>query len=343
MRLFEAIVKANKESSNPISSVNFDTAQFKESLPIVILTCIDPRLNKLFPNVLGVSDEEFIWLRNAGNIITGSFSSTIRSLSLACAVKQGKEIAVIGHTDCLIGKSTVLSITEQFKKLGIDRIKLPDNLVEFFGLFASERQNVINATQFIRQSALISSKVPVHGLLLDTNTGKMEWIVNGYETLGAQSTQFSTTLESAATKVQATVGMIQDFQVGSTTVAETKIGEAIEKIGEMASKAKQIIQENPEAATPAELVEKAAIDFTKNIIQEQLYKIIGSDNRLYGPVSGTKIIEWLNDGRITDSTPIQIQGTNGWKTIKDLLESDTSNFPAAPIISETVKRLKGRF
>ncbi len=343
MRLFEAIVKANKESSSPINSVEFNTAQFRDSLPVVILTCIDPRLNKLFPNVLGVGEEEFIWLRNAGNIITGPFSSTTRSLALACAVKQGKEIAVIGHTDCLIGKSTVLAITEQFKKLGIDRIKLPDNLIEFFGLFASERQNVINATQFIRQSALISSKIPVHGLLLDTNTGKMEWIVNGYETFGAQSTDFSTALESATTKVQATVGMIQDLQVGSTTIAETKIGEAIQKIGEVASKAKEIIQENPQADTPAELVEKAAVDFTKYIIQEQLYKIIGSDNRLYGPVTGKKIIEWLNEGRITDSTPIQVQGTNGWKTIKNLLESEPSNFPAAPIISEVLKRLKGKF
>jgi len=343
MRLFEAIVKANKESSNPISSVDFDTAQFKDSLPIVILTCIDPRLNKLFPNVLGVSDEEFIWLRNAGNIITGPFSSTTRSLALACAIKQGKEIAVIGHTDCLIGKSTILSITEQFKNLGIDRVKLPDNLVEFFGLFASERQNVIKATQFIRQSALISPKIPVHGLLLDINTGRIEWIVNGYETLGVQSSQFSTALESAATKVQATVGMIQDFQVGSTTVAETKIGEAIGKIGELASKAKEIIQEHPEATTPSELIEQTVVDFTKNIVKEQLYKIIGSDNRVYGPVSGTKIIEWLNEGRITDATPIQSQGSNGWKTIKNLLDSDTSNFPASPVISETIKKLRRKY
>lgn len=343
MRLFEAIVKANKESSNPIGSVDFDTAQFRESLPIVILTCIDPRLNKLFPNVLGVSDEEFIWLRNAGNIITGPFSSTTRSLALACAIKQGKEIAVIGHTDCLVGKSTILSITEQFKNLGIDRIKLPDNLIEFFGLFASERQNVIKATQFIRQSALISPKIPVHGLLLDTNTGRIEWIVNGYETIGAQSSQFSTTLESAATKVEATVGMIQDFHVGSTTVAETKIGQTIEKIGELASKTKEIIQEHPEATTTSELIEQTVVDFTKNIVKEQLYKIIGSDNRIYGPVPGTKIIEWLNEGRITNSTPIQAQGTSSWKTIKDIVQSDSSNFPASPIISETIKKLRRKF
>ena len=54
------------------------------------LTCIDPRLNPLIPEALGVREEDFIWLRNAGNIITGPLSSTLRSLALACAVKSGK-------------------------------------------------------------------------------------------------------------------------------------------------------------------------------------------------------------------------------------------------------------
>ena len=73
---------------------------FTGELPVIALTCIDPRLNRLFPGVLGLPEEHFIWLRNAGNIITGPLSSTMRSLALACAVKGGREIAIIGHTDC---------------------------------------------------------------------------------------------------------------------------------------------------------------------------------------------------------------------------------------------------
>ena len=68
-------------------------------LPLIALTCIDPRLNHLLPDRLGIPEESFIWLRNAGNIVTGPLSSTMRSLALACAIKGGKEIAVIGHTD----------------------------------------------------------------------------------------------------------------------------------------------------------------------------------------------------------------------------------------------------
>ena len=58
---------------------------------------------------------------------------------------------------------------------------MPDNLIEFFGLFASERQNVIRSAEVVRNSPLIGPDVPVHGLLVDIETGRLEWVVNGYD------------------------------------------------------------------------------------------------------------------------------------------------------------------
>ena len=86
MRLFEAIVDANHRAAAGDQHAGLHPADFESELPIVALTCIDVRLNQLLPEVLGVPKEQFIWLRNAGNIITGPLSSTMRSLSLACAI-----------------------------------------------------------------------------------------------------------------------------------------------------------------------------------------------------------------------------------------------------------------
>ena len=102
MRLFEAIIDANHRAVAGDASAGLHPADFEDSLPIIALTCIDPRLNGLFPSVLGLPGEQFIWLRNAGNIIFDPMSSMTRTLALACAVKGGEEIAIIGHTDCLI-------------------------------------------------------------------------------------------------------------------------------------------------------------------------------------------------------------------------------------------------
>src|SRR5882672_10344592 len=87
MRLLEAIIDANHRALAGDVEAGLRPADFADELPIVALTCIDVRLNPLMPQVLGVPQDQFIWLRNAGNIITGPLSSTLRSLSLACAVK----------------------------------------------------------------------------------------------------------------------------------------------------------------------------------------------------------------------------------------------------------------
>jgi carbonic anhydrase len=128
-------------------------------------------------------EDNFIWLRNAGNIVTGPLSSTMRSISLACAIKGGREIAVIGHTDCQVALTNAAGLLEKFRALGIERNKLPDNIdvAEYFGLFAGERQHVIKAVEVIRSSPLISPRTIVQGLLVDTFTGGLEWVVNGYE------------------------------------------------------------------------------------------------------------------------------------------------------------------
>src|SRR5262245_62747821 len=99
MRLFEAILEANHRAIAGDEKAGLHPSEFSDALPLVALTCIDPRLNPLIPEVLGVPEDQFIWLRNAGNIITSPLSSTMRSLALACAIKRGKEIASLSHTD----------------------------------------------------------------------------------------------------------------------------------------------------------------------------------------------------------------------------------------------------
>src|SRR5436190_20483887 len=198
MRLFESIIEANHRAVAAGAQGPLNLPEIADALPVVALTCIDPRLNRLVPEMLGVPEEQFIWLRNAGNIITGPLSSTMRSLSVACAIKGGKEIALIGHSDCQVGKTTMLKVTDAFRALGVDRAKLPENLNEYFGLFASERQNVIRGVEIVRQSPLIGAKIPVHGLLIDVHTGKLEWLVNGCQTLGSATPSLGEALKQTA-------------------------------------------------------------------------------------------------------------------------------------------------
>jgi len=255
MRLFEAIVDANHRAIAGDEKAGVRVADFENELPVIALTCVDPRLNALFPNVLGLPGDQFIWLRNAGNIITGPLSSTMRSLALACAVKGGKEIAIIGHTDCQVGKTTTMQLLEKLETVGVKRQLLPENINEFFGMFGSDRQNVIKACDFVRHSPLIGLKIPVHGLLVDIETGKLEWLVNGYQAAESLSSQWNDVVKSASQTVDM-MKSLTDFQMGEMKFPETKIGETVikaedwlgKKLGQMEIKTPQPAA----AAAPAE-------------------------------------------------------------------------------------------
>ena len=220
----EAVVEANHRALAGDANAGLHPADFEAELPLVALTCIDPRLNAILPQVLGIPPEQFIWLRNAGNILTGPLSSTVRSMALACAIKGGKEIAIIGHTDCQVGKTSAAQLLDQLRAVGVERHLLPDNLTEYFGLFGSPRQNVIKAAEIARSSPLLAPKVPVHGLLVDIETGKVEWLVNGYQTLEMAASPWNPVIRAAEQTVDA-LRPLADFHIGEMKFPETKIGE----------------------------------------------------------------------------------------------------------------------
>jgi carbonic anhydrase len=226
MRLLEAIIDANHRAVAGDASAGLHPADYADELPIIALTCIDPRLNALFPNVLGIPADQFIWLRNAGNIITGPLSSTMRSLALACAVKDGREIAIIGHTDCHVSRTTTMQLLDKLQRLGVDRHRLPENLNEFFGMFATERQNVIKATGFVRESPLIGPKIPVHGLLVDIHTGKLEWVVNGYEVWPTAPVAVAADVNKNTSHPIGVLGSLASFDMGEMKFPDMKIGDA---------------------------------------------------------------------------------------------------------------------
>ena len=226
MRLFEAIIDANHRAVAGDAEAGLRPGEFPDELPVVALTCIDPRLNALFPSVLGLPAEQFIWLRNAGNLITSTMSSTMRSLALACAVKGGREIAIIGHTDCQVAHTSTSALLDKLKAIGVDRSRLPDNINEFFGTFGSERQNVIKACDLARQSPLIGAKIPIHGLLVDITNGKLDWVVNGYQSLGTMQAGVPVTSGTSAFSTMGALGAFKDFEMGEMKFPEMQIGDA---------------------------------------------------------------------------------------------------------------------
>ncbi len=331
MRLLDAILDANRRFA-PGTKVSLAPEQLAEGLPLVALTCIDARLNPLVPEALGVPESHFIWLRNAGNIITGPMSSTMRSVALACAVKGGKEILILGHTDCLVRKTSTLELLGKFAALGVERARMPENLQEYFGLFASERQNVLKAVEHVRASVLIGPRVPVHGALIDIATGRLELLVNGYQVLEAASSTASPVPAKSAEAIPVatparTASSPSDagLPLGEMKSSDLKIGEVVARVeadfASLAKAADEKLKQIQAAAKPPPVPADAIPNLKRLVDLARHYRIIGGDGKHYGPVPASVLLRWITDGRVDAETPVQVDGSSAWVKLHQLGES----------------------
>jgi len=60
-----------------------------------------------------------------------------------------------------------------------------------------------------------------------------------------------------------------------------------------------------------------------------MYKIIGADGKVYGPVAVEQLRQWITEGRANAQTQVQPEGATGWKSLGTLPEL-ADLFGAAP-------------
>ena len=66
-----------------------------------------------------------------------------------------------------------------------------------------------------------------------------------------------------------------------------------------------------------------------------MYKIIGADQKEYGPVTTDQLRQWIAEGRVSGQTRVLPEGATEWKAVGDLTEFATASpgtVPAMPSI-----------
>jgi hypothetical protein len=69
------------------------------------------------------------------------------------------------------------------------------------------------------------------------------------------------------------------------------------------------------------------------------YKVIGSDQKEYGPVSAEDLGKWIAEGRLDGQTKVQIEGTAEWKLLAEIPELQAAlrnRLPPPPLTSPAV-------
>lgn len=153
-----------------------------------VVTCMDCRLVQMFEDALGLERGDVLELRTAGATISeperpGAANDLIRSLAGGVYLLGVREVLVIGHTQCGLAGINPATLTAAMQSLGKDPQQLIEQeglgdingLIRWLGGFQDVHINVGEVVNVIRNSPYLP-RIPVHGLVIDINTGKLELI-----------------------------------------------------------------------------------------------------------------------------------------------------------------------
>lgn len=186
LKLLDEILQYNKKFVAEEKYKEFETTKFPNK-KLVILTCMDTRLIELLPKAMNVGNGDVKIVKNAGALVTHPFGSIMRSLLVAVYQLKAKEVLVIGHYDCGMSGMKADDVIENMydrgiKKETIDTLNYSGiNVNEWLKGFENVHESVSHSVNVIKNHPLLPNDIPVHGLVIDPKTGKLDLIVNGYE------------------------------------------------------------------------------------------------------------------------------------------------------------------
>lgn len=186
MTLLDDLLQANEAfvKNEEFKAFTTDKTPNKKA---VFLSCMDTRLSELSTKALGLKNGDIKQLKNAGAVVSHPYGSTMRSILVAVYALNVDEVYIMGHHDCGFGALKPEPVIEEMKARGIDSETF--NTLKNSGIdvtnwlkgFDSVEESVTETVSNVKNHPLLAQSIPVHGLVMDPETGKVDVIVNGYE------------------------------------------------------------------------------------------------------------------------------------------------------------------
>lgn len=186
MTMLDEILEFNRSFVENREYEKYETTKFPNK-KLVVLSCMDTRLVELLPNAMNMKNGDIKIIKNAGAIVSHPFGSIMRSILVALYELKAQEVCVVGHHGCgmqglepdkVLDKAIERGASEEILTTlthsGID-------LESWLKGFDTVEEGVRNSVDMIKHHPLLPKDVPVHGLIIDPETGKIDKLVDGYE------------------------------------------------------------------------------------------------------------------------------------------------------------------
>jgi carbonic anhydrase len=169
----------------------FRTDQFPNKR-LVVLTCMDTRLVELLPRAMGFRNGDVKLVKNAGAIVSHPFGSVMRSIMLAIYELHADEVIVVGHSGCGMTGLSCERVLEKARMRGVSDDVLATlrhsgiDLAQWLKGFAHVEDGVRDSVGVIRNHPLLPRDIVVHGMMIDSESGALTMLADGYSTDAAR-------------------------------------------------------------------------------------------------------------------------------------------------------------
>lgn len=185
-KILNEILDFNQKFVEDHEYEKYETTKFPNK-KMVILTCMDTRLLELLPKALNLGNGDAKIIKDAGALVSHPFGSVMRSILVALYQLKAQEVLVIAHYDCGMSGMKAEPVIESMKERGISEETLKTltysgiDIEQWLRGFESVTDSVKHSVDMIKNHPLMPKEVPVHGLVIDPKTGKLDLIVDGYK------------------------------------------------------------------------------------------------------------------------------------------------------------------
>lgn len=153
---------------------------------IVILSCMDARLVELLPKAMNLRNGDVKIIKSAGAVVSSPFGGIMRSILVAVYALKADEVYVVGHHDCGMSQIDADDFIDKMVTRGVSQETINTmgyigvNLKEWLHGFGDVATSVQRSVDQIRNHPLMID-IPVHGLVIDPSTGRLDLICDGNE------------------------------------------------------------------------------------------------------------------------------------------------------------------
>jgi len=178
------IMEYNKDFINNKDYEEYVTTKIPKK-KMVILSCMDARLTELLPRAMNIKNGDAKIIKDAGATVIHPFGGVMRSILVAVYEFGAEDVFVVGHHGCGMSNLDTKSLVDKMINRGIKDETLLTlknagiNVERWLHGFESVEESIKESVRMIKDHPLLPKDIKVHGLIMSSETGKIEIIING--------------------------------------------------------------------------------------------------------------------------------------------------------------------